>query len=433
MKFEIETFSPCPVCNKILESRIFEENNHLTIKKTCPEHGDFSYLFSNYPAFYKYVYTLKDRLSEKDFLKNGEQYLTSDTHLKYVHEVYIDLTENCNLTCPQCFAAANTLKEPRVPKEKIFELIPRLKKYMPLIGLCGGEPTLHEDLIEIISRFSEEGFIVRLLTNGIKLRDDLYVKELKKAGLKWIILQFDGFKEDTYKLFRGRELLNLKLEVIKKLSDNHFYILLAVMIGKGINDDEIERIINFCTKVPYIVQIGFLPCANQGRHLYEQLALEPNELMDKIEIATKKMITKKDFFETLKLGKFLYRVTGNSAFKPRTCQFGVYVYHDNNLIIPIHRFIKPLFLLKHLSKIPQILKIVKHILKWNTSPFHPNLIGITIERFRDSDTIDLNDATNCTKAYLTEKGAIPNCIYNSVYRGTTNFELKNEDSFNKCR
>ncbi len=410
----LNTFSPCPKCKKILESSIILEDGILIIKKTCLEHGAFSSVFSKYAEFYKKVYNLKDTISEKKY--KDDLYLKSDRHLSYVHEVYIDLTENCNLTCPQCFAAANTEKKPLIEKERVFEYIPRLKKYRPIVSFCGGEPTLHDDLTDIISRFVSEGFTVRLLTNGIKLTDEKFIKELKRAGLKWIILQFDGFKDETYKIFRGRPMVNLKLDVIRKLTENKFFILLAVMIAKGINSDEVGDIINFALKTPYIVQVGFLPCANQGRFLLNDVTLEPPELMEEIAKNTKNTVMPDDFITTLRIGSFISRVTKNYSYKPRTCQFGVYLYHDDKVTFPLHRLLNPFFFIKNLHRFPRILGIVYHILNWKNSPYHPNLLGLTIERFRDADTIDLTDSTNCTKAYITDNGAIPNCIYNSIYR-----------------
>lgn len=417
------TLSPCPECKKVLEAFFIQEDNTLFMKKTCPEHGTFSSVFSKYAEFYKRVYSLKDTISEKRY--KDYLYLKNDRHLPYVHEVYIDLTENCNLTCPQCFAAANTEKKPLIEKERVFEYIPRLKKYKTIVSFCGGEPTLHDELPEIISRFVQEGFTVRLLTNGIKLTDEKLIKELKQAGLKWVILQFDGFKDNTYKVFRSRPLLDLKLEVLRKLTENKFFILLAVMIARGVNLNEVKDIINFAKTTPYIVQVGFLPCANQGRFLLNDFTLEPPELMEEIARGTNNTVIPNDFIATLRIGRFLSRITKNYSYKPRTCQFGVYLYHDDKVAFPLHRLFNPFLFFKNFHRFPRILGAIYHALNWKKSPYHPNLLGITIERFRDADTIDLTDATNCTKAYITDIGSIPNCIYNSIHRDKTSLVSKN--------
>lgn len=418
-----KTLSPCPLCKKILEASIIQENNILVMKKTCHEHGAFSFVFSKYAEFYKRVYSLKDTISEQKY--KDDLYLKNDRHLPYVHEVYIDLTENCNLTCPQCFAAANTEKRPLIKKERVFEYIPMLKKYKPIVSFCGGEPTLHDDLLEIISRFVREGFTVRLLTNGIKLSDEKLIKELKQAGLKWVILQFDGFNDDTYRTFRGRPLLDLKLDVIRKLTENRFFILLAVMIARDVNLNEVKDIIDFAKSTPYIVQVGFLPCANQGRFLLNEITLEPPELMEEIARGTNNTVVPNDFIATLRIGRFLSRITKNYSFKPRTCQFGIYLYHDDKVAFPLHRLLNPFFFFKNFHRLSRILGAVCHILNWKNSPYHKNLLGITIERFRDADTIDLTDATNCTKCYINDIGSIPNCIYNSIYRDKTTLVIEN--------
>ena len=57
------------------------------------------------------------------------------------------------------------------------------------IQLSGGEPTMRDDLPEIIHMGRKKGFtFFQLNTNGIRLaREDGYARKLKKAGLKYSI------------------------------------------------------------------------------------------------------------------------------------------------------------------------------------------------------------------------------------------------------
>lgn len=64
------------------------------------------------------------------------------------------------------------------------------------INLTGGEPTLHPELEEIISRLSEQGFSVAMTTHA-----EIPTHKLKKyisAGLKWIIVSFHSITKEQY-------------------------------------------------------------------------------------------------------------------------------------------------------------------------------------------------------------------------------------------
>ena len=83
----------------------------------------------------------------------------------------------------------------------------------PLLQLSGGEPTLREDLPELVRYAKEAGCsCVQVNTNGIRLAEDpSYAAALAEAGLDIVFLQFDGTRDEIYKVLRGRPLLQTKL------------------------------------------------------------------------------------------------------------------------------------------------------------------------------------------------------------------------------
>jgi MoaA/NifB/PqqE/SkfB family radical SAM enzyme len=94
------------------------------------------------------------------------------------------------------------------------------------IVLMGGEPTIREDLPEIIKLIRKSGNYPILYTNGLKLADISYVKKLKKAGLKQVIITLDGFDPKVTETLRGNKneyllkilaLKNLEAEIILTL------------------------------------------------------------------------------------------------------------------------------------------------------------------------------------------------------------------------
>jgi hypothetical protein len=64
----------------------------------------------------------------------------------------------------------------------------------------------------------------------------------------------------------------------------------------------------------------------------------------------------------------------------------------------------------------KIFSALRTIARWNKMPVDPHLLGIVIEKFRNQNALDFEDAKNCTKVYLTRDGFIPNCLNNVIYR-----------------
>ncbi|HBF36118.1 MAG TPA: radical SAM protein, partial [Firmicutes bacterium] len=111
----------------------------------------------------------------------------------------------------------------------------------------GGEPTVRDDLPEIIKMAKKMGFpYIQLNTNGLRLAGEPgYAKILKEAGLSSVFMQFDGTKDEIYRQLRGRNLFAVKENAIKNCADNNLGIVLVPTIVPEVNVDNIGEIIRF--------------------------------------------------------------------------------------------------------------------------------------------------------------------------------------------
>jgi radical SAM protein with 4Fe4S-binding SPASM domain len=64
--------------------------------------------------------------------------------------------------------------------------------HCPTVSFTGGEPTLREDLPELIRYAKSKGMRVNLITNGLKCSDSAYVAGLKGAGLDSAQVSLEG-------------------------------------------------------------------------------------------------------------------------------------------------------------------------------------------------------------------------------------------------
>ncbi len=102
------------------------------------------------------------------------------------------ITYRCNNDCSHCYNA-----RPRdfteLPTEKWKAILDRLWEIgIPHVVFTGGEPTLREDLPELIRHAQMNGQITGLNTNGRRLRDRHYLDTLVEAGLDHVQITLES-------------------------------------------------------------------------------------------------------------------------------------------------------------------------------------------------------------------------------------------------
>lgn len=81
--------------------------------------------------------------------------------------VEVEVTDRCNLACRQCYASSNReLRDP--PLDLVLSILKRLRELNTEgVLLCGGEPTIRDDLGTIIKYCNDINLPVVLSTNGL--------------------------------------------------------------------------------------------------------------------------------------------------------------------------------------------------------------------------------------------------------------------------
>ncbi len=223
-----QTKSLCPECLAVIDARILEDQGKVKIVKTCSRHGTFEDTYwsdyKQYARFEKYQW-IGDGISNPR--TKTEKECPYDCGICPEHKSQtvlgiIDITNRCNLRCPVCFAnaaAAGYTYEPT--REQIYEMLRNLRRNTPFapvaLQFSGGEPTIREDLPELVEKAKELGFEhVEVNTNGVKISQSVsYIQDLMKKGVDTFYLQFDGLTDDVYNKIRGVPLLDVKMKAIE--------------------------------------------------------------------------------------------------------------------------------------------------------------------------------------------------------------------------
>lgn len=114
---------------------------------------------------------------------------------------YIQVVRHCNHFCGFC-------SNPTTPYTHTFESMKVLvddfvkRGYFGVI-LTGGEPTLHPELPRICRYATDSGLHVRMITNGTRLADKGFAKEMADAGLKLVHVSVYSIQEDVEARLRG--------------------------------------------------------------------------------------------------------------------------------------------------------------------------------------------------------------------------------------
>lgn len=299
------TESVCPVCLERIPAVKVQRGDKIYLEKTCPRHGAFSACIWGGQIPYD-----QWNRPPHDSAVNADRYPAEGCpydcgicteHRQKTCCVLLEVTSRCNLVCPICFASAGCEGQD-LPVEEIERRYDYMMEHGgPFnIQLSGGEPTVRDDLPEIIRLGRKKGFtFFQLNTNGIRLaREDGYAGMLAEAGLSCVFLQFDGLDDTIYRRLRGADLLDVKIEAIRRCGQAGLGVVLVPTLVPGVNTDSIGEILRFAgEQLPVVRGVHFQPVSYFGR--YEKRMPDErftlSDLLQEIEEQTGGLMKKEDF------------------------------------------------------------------------------------------------------------------------------------------
>jgi len=197
-----------------------------------------------------------------------------------------DITHRCNMSCANCYIPNREI--PDMDVNKLYYFLEKLPK-RTYIRLIGAEPTVREDLPDIIRNVKKLGHKVSLTTNGLKLSRKEYVKELKNAGLRLVLISMNGAADDeVYKSLDNGKYSKLKVRALHNCMLENMIINTGTIIAKGINehtiDDQINLFFNVMEETNYKSKVKpilrFKSVGQLGRNLGKDYTYTIEELVD---------------------------------------------------------------------------------------------------------------------------------------------------------
>jgi len=196
--------------------------------------------------------------------------------------IMADLTHQCNMECSNCYLPNRDI--PDMDKERLYDLVKRLPK-RTFIRLIGAEPTLREDLHEIIRKIKSLGHHVSVTTNGLKLHRMDYVQKLKSAGLRLVLLSMNGGDDDeVYKRVDGGKYARLKNRALDNCMKSNLIVNTGTIVLKDCNEHVIpqlyEKLGTYKPRVKPVMRLRTM--APIGRHMGKEFIYEFKEFRDRV-------------------------------------------------------------------------------------------------------------------------------------------------------
>ena len=464
MKVVKKTESICPVCRAKIPATVYEESGKVYIAKTCPDHGEFNEVYWDSYSEYERAARYKNYFSSKE---SGCPYDCGicPNHRSTPMIGIIDVTNRCNLRCPICFAhagAAGYVYEPTLDQieSMMLNLIDTKPFSTPCLQLSGGEPTVRDDLPEMIRVAKELGFILVMVnSNGIRMAESLdYCRELKEADLDNVYLQFDGVTPEPYIQARGLNLLPVKLKAIENLKEAGLAsTVLVPTLVKGVNDDQIGDIIRFAIDNNDCVRgVNFQPVSITGRinaSDREKMRITIPELTRLAEEQTGGFIKQRDWYPipavqplTQLISHVKNRHYPDFNAHPH-CGAATYLVVDGDEVHPITEYMDVDRLIESLESYNKgqrdghdlktkvdlaktllkgvefggLFKMIRDIVYDNdfqhVFDIHREMILLSTMHFQDPYNFDVDRVQRCVVHYATpDDRVIPFCAMNNIHR-----------------
>lgn len=179
--------------------------------------------------------------------------------------LFVDVTHRCNMECANCYIPNRSL--PDFPLPEMLAMLRRLPR-RTRIRLVGAEPTVREDLPDIIHAVRELGHLPVILTNGLKLGRRTYVERLKRAGLRTVHLSLNGgLRDELYLQLDGMACARRKLAALDVLAAARMNVTVGMILAPDCNVDHLPEFLAFLSRRREVRDIHLRSVGPIGRHM----------------------------------------------------------------------------------------------------------------------------------------------------------------------
>jgi MoaA/NifB/PqqE/SkfB family radical SAM enzyme len=155
------------------------------------------------------------------------------------------LTYRCNNDCAHCYnARPRSFAEQDTAHWKL--ILDRVwEQGIPHVVFTGGEPTLRDDLPELVTHAEKLGQVSGLLSDGLRLADEVYLGKLLLAGLDHLMIVLDPENEQSWQAVGNTMVEDLSVAVHLTLTSGNregFIAYLERLAGMGVRQVSLSTV-----------------------------------------------------------------------------------------------------------------------------------------------------------------------------------------------
>lgn len=399
------TTSLSPLTNETIDAEVYREGNQVYMVKRDEEGTEYKYLIEK-------DYDIYHRLA--DYRPPEDLPLAT---------VLLDVSSRCNLNCTFCYEGVLDDRPELTPQE----LERYARKYNDkVLGLAGREPTVRDDLAEVVRSLVKHNPSVQLLTNGVRTADYELLKRLQDAGVGKVILQFFGFQKESNINMCGKSVVKQKLATFENCRRLGIPTHFSTTISKDVNEHEIEPMFNFVRGHDFVYDYRLRTCAPVGRHA----DTEHYFISDLVNIVTERLgFDRRDILQELDFVREAAKTFNVNFIHPKVCSFFFHVKRNpGGTPFPVGRRLRGLnlrrlpfkkLLLPMLGTVmygfPYMSGYAVDRLRGNItlrSSIVPGLLRISLRSWPNVYNIDLEENRKCVTGYLKHDRIEKFCLRN---------------------
>jgi MoaA/NifB/PqqE/SkfB family radical SAM enzyme len=162
-----------------------------------------------------------------------------------------EVTNECNYACSYCiFASTGRKPAGELDTKSIFRVLEELKEAnFTHIKFTGGEPFLRDDMMDILEKSAQHGFIFDISTNASRFNESIALR-LAQSQAEMIHISLDGYDQETHQAVRGKKSFNPTIKGLELLLSHR--LRPPVRIGCVIhqyNQHDLLAMVQFCHRL----------------------------------------------------------------------------------------------------------------------------------------------------------------------------------------
>lgn len=188
-------------------------------------------------------------------------------------------TIGCNFRCPYCHnpELVDETVEP-LSEEKIFEFLISRKNLIDGVVITGGEPTVHDDLLEFIQKIKSMGFLIKLDSNGTRPK---MIKEAIESGLvDYIAMDIKSPLESySQQVARPVDIEAIRESISLIMNSSIDYEFRTTVVKQLLSEDNIESIAQSITGAKKYYLQKFIPTKILNPQLLKKVSYSDDEFI----------------------------------------------------------------------------------------------------------------------------------------------------------